>query len=274
MNHSIHEVVKNKGACLESFLHGEPEEAVRAYLDKGRVFVLDDGGVKCVAVVLEWSAGECEVKNIITLPASRGKGYGRAMVRYLQNLFLAQHDSMYVSAELKAIRFYQKCGFRYSHNVPEFAREIQDNSADGEESRLYLLCSRTPLRERVKPAGKDGAAAGDGNGFVSEQMSFEYREVRKGVCYITVSGKIAASAAEKFEQLFMPLMTDERYEECILDCRGVEYISSLGLRIFMKAMQVRKAHGRAQLICRVAAHSMFYNSLIMVGLSKYLTIRT
>lgn len=97
-------------------------------------------------------------------------------------------------------------------------------------------------------------------------------EPRERICCVTVTGRIAA-AADEFEHVLVPLMKDERYDECILDCRGVEYVSSSGLRSLMKALQARKAAGKAQLICRVAPKSMFHDSLVMVGLSGYLTIR-
>lgn len=105
------------------------------------------------------------------------------------------------------------------------------------------------------------------------EITFECSEPRERICLVTVSGHVSASSADKFEKFLIPLVTDDRYDECIIDCRGVDYVSSLGLRVFMRAMQIRKKSKKSQLICRVASNSMFYKSLVMVGLSRYMTIR-
>lgn len=106
------------------------------------------------------------------------------------------------------------------------------------------------------------------------RLTFDCQEPRDRVCLITVSGWVSASGVDRFEKFFLPLMKDKRYDECILDCRGVEYISSIGLRVFMKAIQLRRTEKKSPLICRLVANSMLHKSLIMVGFSNYLTIRT
>lgn len=117
------EVLTNKKDYLPLLLLAdEQEDMVDRYLDKSRMFILRDNGVKCEAVVAELSPDTCELKNIATCPAEQGKGYGQAMVAYLLAEFLGKYQTMYVGTGdvPKTLRFYEKCGFRQSHRVANF----------------------------------------------------------------------------------------------------------------------------------------------------------
>jgi GNAT superfamily N-acetyltransferase len=119
----IQEVFTNKKDYLDLLLLAdEQENMIDRYLDAGRMFRLWDGGVKSTAVVVELNADECELKNIATYPQEQGKGYGRAMVSYLLDVFLKRYKTIYVGTGdvPKTLRFYKKCGFRESHRVKNF----------------------------------------------------------------------------------------------------------------------------------------------------------
>lgn len=144
------EVITCKKAYLDLLLLAdEQEDMIDRYLDAGRMFLLHDGGVKCIAVVVELNSDECELKNIATNPQEQGKGYGQAMVAYLLDNYLRKYKTMYVGTGdvPKALRFYQKCGFRESHRVKNFFNDNYDHAMyeDG-----IQLCDMVYLRSDVK----------------------------------------------------------------------------------------------------------------------------
>lgn len=152
-SYSIIEVFENRKRYLDLLLLAdEQEDMVDRYLDSGRMFVLDDGGgVRCEAVVVELNAEACELKNLATSPEVQGHGYGRAMVRHVQRLFLERYDTMYVgTGETPGhMRFYQGCGFTYSHRVSNFFIDNYERPIIDGGVRLvdmvYLQCTREIL---------------------------------------------------------------------------------------------------------------------------------
>ncbi|MBQ3837154.1 MAG: GNAT family N-acetyltransferase, partial [Treponema sp.] len=74
----IKEITTNKKDFLDLLLLAdEQEDMVDRYLERGRMFVLDDGGIKAECVVTDEGGGVLEIKNIATVPKSQGKGYGK-----------------------------------------------------------------------------------------------------------------------------------------------------------------------------------------------------
>lgn len=124
------EVTSNKKQYLDLLLLGdEQEDMIDRYLDKGRMFLLRDGEVKCAAVVTELDGESCELKNIAVYPREQSKGYGQAMVAFLRETFLGNYRTMYVgTGEVPGtLRFYEKCGFRHSHRVKNFFTDHYDH---------------------------------------------------------------------------------------------------------------------------------------------------
>ena len=145
MDYRIAEVTANKKKYLDLLLLAdEQEDMIDRYLDDGSLFVLDDEGVKCVAVVVALNAEECELKNIATYPEHQNKGYGKAMVDYLSGRYLGEFETMYVGTGdvPKILRFYERCGFRISHRDENFFIDNYDHPMfeDGVQLRdmVYL----------------------------------------------------------------------------------------------------------------------------------------
>ena len=66
----IVEVKENKRQYLDLLLLAdEQEDMVDRYLDKGKMYVLDDNGVKCECVITDEGNNILEIKNIATVPA-------------------------------------------------------------------------------------------------------------------------------------------------------------------------------------------------------------
>ena len=82
----IVEVKENKKQYLDLLLLAdEQEDMVDRYLDKGKMYVLDDIGTKCECVITDEGNGILEIKNIATVPEYQGKGYARALIEFVIN---------------------------------------------------------------------------------------------------------------------------------------------------------------------------------------------
>ena len=73
----IRKVEENKKRYLALlFLADEQEDMIDKYLERGEMFVLDEGGVKAACVVTKEADGAYELKNIAVVPDCRRMGYG------------------------------------------------------------------------------------------------------------------------------------------------------------------------------------------------------
>lgn len=70
----IIEITENKKQYLDLLLLAdEQEDMIDCYLDKGKMYVLDDNGIKCECVVTDEGKGVLEIKNIATAPEYQGE---------------------------------------------------------------------------------------------------------------------------------------------------------------------------------------------------------
>lgn len=122
----INEVIDNKKAYIELLLLAdEQEDMIDRYLDKGKMYVLDDNGIKCQCVVTNEGNGVLEIKNIATVPEYQGKGYAKAMIDFIIIKYGENYSTLQVGTgdSLSTIPFYEKCGFVRSHIIPNFFTE-------------------------------------------------------------------------------------------------------------------------------------------------------
>ena len=127
---TIAEVKENKKQHLPLLLLAdEPEDMIDRYLDRGTMYALDDEGIKAVCVVTDEGNGILEIKNIATSPAHQGKGYGKALIDFVSNQYAATHSTLQVGTgdSPLTVPFYEKCGFRRSHTVPNFFVDNYDH---------------------------------------------------------------------------------------------------------------------------------------------------
>ncbi|MBQ2957371.1 MAG: GNAT family N-acetyltransferase, partial [Clostridia bacterium] len=98
----------------ELLLLADPEEqAVRRYLDDSDMFVLGtDSRVVCEAVIRMTGNRACELMNLATCEEEQGKGYGKAMVRWLIQRYASKCDEMLVGTSEDGRDFYRQLGFR------------------------------------------------------------------------------------------------------------------------------------------------------------------
>ena len=119
-----------------------------AYLNEGRVLVarLGDELVGHLQLVDTEEAGEIELKNMAVVARVRGTGIGRELVEHAVTASRAGGRARMIvataAADIGNLRFYQRCGFRFSR-VEHDAFVPEHGYADG------LTIEGIPLRDRV-----------------------------------------------------------------------------------------------------------------------------
>ena len=126
----IIEVTENKKQYLDLLLLAdEQEDMIDRYLDKGRMYVLDDKGIKCECVITDEGNGVLEIKNIATVSEHQGKGYAKALIDFVVKKYKEQYPVLQVGTgdSPLTIPFYEKCGFVRSHSIPNFFTDNYDH---------------------------------------------------------------------------------------------------------------------------------------------------
>lgn len=126
----IYEVKENKKQFISLLLLAdEQEDMVDRYLERGRMFVLDDDGVKAECVITDEGSGILEIKNIATMPESQGKGYGKKLIDFVAREFQKDFTTLLVGTgdSPLTIPFYEKCGFKRHHVEKEFFTKNYDH---------------------------------------------------------------------------------------------------------------------------------------------------
>ena len=126
----IGEVRENKKEYLELLLLADEQEPmVDRYLDRGSMYALFEDGVRAVCVVTDEGGGILELKNLAVRPEYQRKGYGTAMIRFLEERYRGQYGILQVGTgdSPLTVPFYEACGFRRSHTVKNFFTEHYDH---------------------------------------------------------------------------------------------------------------------------------------------------
>lgn len=128
---NIFEVKDNKKRYLSLLLLGdEQEDMIDRYLERGTMYALEESGsVRAVCVVTDEGDGALELKNLAVAPEYQRRGYGRRMVDFLCGAFGSRYARLLVGTgdSPLTIPFYEACGFRRSHAVPNFFTDHYDH---------------------------------------------------------------------------------------------------------------------------------------------------
>lgn len=99
------------------------------YLDRGTMYALDDNGIKAVCVVTDEKNGILEIKNIAVSSDCQRKGYGKQLIRFIQNRYKDSFDILQVGTgdSPLTVPFYENCGFQKSHIIKNFFIDNYDH---------------------------------------------------------------------------------------------------------------------------------------------------
>lgn len=139
-------------------LADEQESMIDRYISRGKMFVLDDGGVKAECLVTDEGGGVLEIKSIAVSPGSQGRGYGRRLVDFVADRHSADFGVLQVGTgdSPLTVPFYERCGFRRHHVVRNFFVDNYDHPIfEGGVQLVDMIYLRMNLEERrTKSRGK------------------------------------------------------------------------------------------------------------------------
>ena len=126
----IIQITENKKQYLPLLLLAdEQEDMIDRYLERGTMYLLDDDGPKSECVVTDEGDGILVIKNIATDPAFQRKGYGKALIAFLETRYRGRYRILQVGTgdSPATIPFYEGCGFTRSHRLTNFFVEHYDH---------------------------------------------------------------------------------------------------------------------------------------------------
>ena len=126
----IIEVTENKKQYIDLLLLAdEQEDMIDRYLDKGRMYILIDNGIKCECVVTDEGNGVLEIKNIATVPKYQGNGYAKALINFLVKEYGNEYSILQVGTgdSPLTVPFYETCNFVRSHSIKNFFVDNYDH---------------------------------------------------------------------------------------------------------------------------------------------------
>lgn len=94
---------------------------------------------------------------------------------------------------------------------------------------------------------------------------------RDGMPVIELKGRLDAVTSEAFQKLLLAKIENTQ-EDLVLECSGLEFVSSAGLRTFLTAQKALQARG-CQLRLR-NVEDIIMKILVMTGFDKFLKIDT
>ena len=126
----IEKITDNKKQYLDLLLLAdEQEDMIDKYLENGDMYALYDNDLKSVCVVVAIDKETCELKNIATYEKHQGKGYAKALIKFVSDFYKNKYKTMLVgTGEVPSIlSFYENCGFKKSHAVKNFFTDNYDH---------------------------------------------------------------------------------------------------------------------------------------------------
>ena len=127
----ITEITENKKKYIDLLLLAdEDERMIDRYLERGTMYVIENGGVAVgECVVTDEGGGVLEIKNIAVFPEHQGRGYARALVSFLKERYKGSYSVLEVGTgdSPMTVPFYEKCGFVRSRILPNFFTDNYDH---------------------------------------------------------------------------------------------------------------------------------------------------
>lgn len=152
----IERVFAHKKDYMELLLLADEQESmVDKYLERGDMFILEDGGIKAECVVTKEADEIYELKSISVYPYCQRKGYGKRLIEYILSYYADCRILLVGTGESAlTLDFYKSCGFRESHRVKNFFTDNYDHPIfeNGKQliDMIYLkLERRTSLFARI-----------------------------------------------------------------------------------------------------------------------------
>ena len=145
----IVQITENKKQFLDLLLLADESEImIDKYLPSGDLFALYDDDLKSVCVVAPINDETCELKNIATYEKYQGKGYGRALIKFISDFYKNSYKTMLLgTGDVPWIlSFYESCGFELSHRITNFFTDNYDHPMfDGDIQLIDMVYLKIDL---------------------------------------------------------------------------------------------------------------------------------
>lgn len=145
----ITKITSNKKQYLPLLLLADEEEAmIDRYLERGIMYVLEDGDVKAECLVTNEGDGILEIKSLATLPQLQRRGYAKVLINFIEAKYKERFKILQVGTgdSPATVPFYQKLGFIRSHIIKNF---FTDNYSHPIYDGGVLLTNMVYLRKRL-----------------------------------------------------------------------------------------------------------------------------
>ena len=108
----------------------ESEEMVGRYIGRGDMLLLMHHIPRGLCIVTDEGEGILEIKNLAVVPDCHRQGYGRHMIRFLEETYRSRYGILKVGTgdSPLTVPFYEACGFVKSYVVPGFFTEHYDHT--------------------------------------------------------------------------------------------------------------------------------------------------
>lgn len=112
----------NRKQYLPLLLMGdESESMIDRYLDSGTLYVgLLNGKPIAVCIAVNLDSDTVEIKNLAVETEFRRQGYGRRMLEHVESRHSNKKIILGTGETPSTLRFYESCGYSYSHRIPNF----------------------------------------------------------------------------------------------------------------------------------------------------------
>lgn len=147
---TIRRVETDKKRYLDLLLLAdEQEDMIDCYLERAAMYVLEEEG-RAVAqcAVTDEGAGVLELKSLSVLPEFQHRGYGRALIRFVEETYRGRFCLLRVGTgdSPLTLPFYHRCGFVESHRVKDFFTHNYDHPiVEGGVLLTDMVYLRKPL---------------------------------------------------------------------------------------------------------------------------------
>lgn len=127
----IRQILENKTDYMDLLLLADEQKSmIMRYLDKGDMYILEDNGVVCAeCIVTDEGDSVVELKNIAVVPDSQREGYGKALIKFIENHYSGRFSRLTVGTgdSPLTLPFYKKCGFIQTHRIKNFFIDNYDH---------------------------------------------------------------------------------------------------------------------------------------------------
>ena len=128
---TIRQVTERKKRYLDLLLLAdEQEDMIDRYLERAIMYVLEENGqIIAQCALTDEGGGVLELKSLSVLPQFQKRGYGAALIRFVEDTFRGRFHTLQVGTgdSPLTVPFYQKCGFAQHHRVKDFFPKNYDH---------------------------------------------------------------------------------------------------------------------------------------------------